>query len=222
MLEDGRIVADTGPQVITRTFEDVNTDNTDSGRNRADLPEKAPDDPLTKSDKSIVRSISQTRTTRKSASKEVNHYHDEERRDITSPEELEIGMNSPQELLDKIKNEFPENVKGKLMFYSNKSKGLICKEKVDEVSRLDCNGNLRTVTTHTRHEEETTEDELPEQHVPSALPDLSSPSHVEWPRSGDNVLVLPIAKEFGSRTATHPFSKSGSTFNGASPIYFEI
>lgn len=219
VLEDGRIVADTGPQVITRTTEDVNTENTEAGRNRADIPEEENDDSLSQSDTSVVRSITETRTTRKSASKEVNHYHDEERREITSPEELVIGMNSPQELLERIDNEFPEEIKGKLMFYSSKSKGLVCKEKVNEISRLDCNGNLRTVTTHTRHEEETTEDELPEQHVPSALPDLGSSGHAEWPQFGDNVLVIPISQKPCYKTAAHPSSKSGSSSNGAFSIH---
>ena len=213
VLEDGIIVADTGPQVITRTFEDVNTENKDCDRNHAGLSDGEELNSSCKLDASVVRSVSRTHTTRKSASKEVNHYHDEERRDITSPEELERAIKSPQELLDRIENEFPEELKGELMFYSSKSKAFVCKDKVNEICRLDCNGNLRTVTTHTRHEAETAEDELPEQHVPSDLPNLA-PGHADWPQFGGDVLVLPITQEPCNKNAAHPSSKSGPASKG--------
>lgn len=212
MLEDGKIVADSGPQVITRTLEDTNTENNDMGKNSAQLLVQGEPDLPCNSDPSVVRSVSRMRTTMKSASKEVNHYHDEERREITNPAELERGIKSPETLLEPIENEFPSEVKGELKFFSSKSKGVVCKEKVNEVSRLDDNGNLRTVTTHTRHEEETEDSELPDQNVPSKLPDLT-PDLTQCQRFVGDVVLLPITQEPCIKNSS-PSPKSWSTSNG--------
>jgi hypothetical protein len=143
----------------------------------------------------------------------VNHYHDEERREVTSAEELERGIKSPQDLLEKIENEFPDEIRGELMFYSSKSKDLVCQEKVNEVSRLDANGNLCTATTVTHYEEERSEDELPEHHAPRQLPDLdNSNDRVNTPLFDANVRIVPVlTQEPFTKTTTYSFLDSGSS-----------
>lgn len=161
-------------------------------------------------DDPVVRCSSRTRTTRRSAGKEVNHYHDEVRREITDAVELERGLANPQNLLDKIANEFEVTGKGGLTFYLNKSKEHVTKERVKEVSKLDVNGNIRTETTHTCMEEETTGEELPEQHVSPQLPRLLPPhtSSIEH-QTDTGAHVIPVTYEpFSHKNTTTSSSRS--------------
>lgn len=205
VLKDGEVVADTGPQIISRTLDDCHSEDIESGQNDASLPQN----PLALSipgcgDNNIVRCSSRTRTTRRSAGKEVNHYHDESRREITDAIELQKGLETPEDLLDKIENEFPVTVKGDLTFYSNKSKGYVTKERMNEVSKLDTNGNIRTQSTHTSIEQETTNDEVPEDCVSPQLPNIFPDQTLPLSSSAVGSIMIPVVREPSFRRQTRP------------------
>lgn len=199
VLEDGKIVADTGPQTITRTFEDQDNDNVENERSKGDFSDNDSDFDTMSQDEEIfdnqdenafkrrgikyhvdsdcpkhvslntlpvVRRVSNIRRKNKKASREVSHFHDEKLRDITDPEEVERALKSPADFLDKIDNEFIDDLSGhKLRFYSQKSKKVKEKDKVSEVSHLDPNGVIRTNTTRCHAIEEVSDEEMPESYA---------------------------------------------------------
>ena len=201
VLKDGCVVADTGPQVITRTLDESHTE---AGDDEASHPKWSDGEEL--ADPTIVRSVSRTRRTRRAASKEQRHYHDEERREVTDREELERGVSSPQDLLDQINNNFPDVIKGQLTFFSSKSKEVASQETVKEVSKLDSKGNIRTSTTLTRHQEEVAGDEVPESDVDvSYLPPWTQEPEPELLESvpSSDVFLHPITREPEPASAAH-------------------
>ena len=219
VLEDGKIIADTGPQVITRTVEDVVTENAENEGKHPKNDDSDDDDQWESEDDEtdiddevynneylqegqtgqsnqikgsmrrrlkhkkeydedkkgknyvsltsfpIVRRVNHIRRTRKRASREVSHYHDESLKDVTDPEEVQRALTSPETFLHPIDNEFPAEITGKLRFYSRMSKKIKEKDKVSEVSHLDPEGNLRVNTTRSRAIEEVSDEELPESYV---------------------------------------------------------
>lgn len=217
VLKDGEVIADTGPQIISRTLDDSHCEDVESGQNEASLPQSPELLCLPGiADDNVVRCSSRTRTTRRSAGKEVNHYHDESRREITDALELQKGLETPQHLLEKIENEFPVEVKGDLTFYSNKSKEYVTKERVNEVSKLDANGNIKTESTHTCLEQETTDDEIPEEFASLHLPQLVTGNTLAFQKSEEGAHIVPVAREpfphLETRTASQPVQLPGSKF----------
>lgn len=197
LLEDGKIIADSGPQVISRTFEDHKTENEEKtrGGNKSSnnlinnnqqilypslqYYNYSPSDaakvikrssslssPFIPLDSDpVIRETSTINRTEKSASKEIFHYSDHEIRELTSESDHQTAAESPADLLEPMDNVILNTIKGKLKFYSNKSKKLIQKDKITEKSRLDKDGNIRIQTTQSREEEHFSDEEIPEQYA---------------------------------------------------------
>lgn len=220
LLEDGKIIADTGPQVISRTIEDSKSEDIEKtrgkgGERNSSLPSDSEKSTVEESEESeeeiidltrpqivgspidgstivaipvksnpVVRKKSSIIKRDKSASKEVLHYSDSTIKDLNKPSDYKAAATNPNSLLEPMENDFLEKIKGKLRFYSNKSKRVKEKDKITEKSRLSEDGKIKVETTHSRATEELSDEELPEQYVDRSRlttgSDLNGNSH---PRS---------------------------------------
>ena len=196
LLEDGKIIADSGPQVVSRIFEDSKTENEEKTRggsiphqithpdhpspdhhpissspsspapgHRALSPKQQQQQLIPLESEPVIRETSTISRTEKSASREVFHYSDQEIKELTEASDYAKAQKDPNELLEPMDNVILNAIKGKLKFYSNKSKKLIQKDKITEKARLDQNGHVRIQTIQSREEEHFSDEEVPEQYA---------------------------------------------------------
>lgn len=212
LLEDGKIIADTGPQVISRTFEDSKVEDIEkvrgTGGKENTLPKSSEISSEPESEESEEEIIDLTRPhilgpnatgivaipvksnpvvekkssiikRDKSASKEVLHYSDSVIKDLNRPSDYKAAASNPNSLLEPMENDFLDKIKGKLKFYSNKTKKIREKDKINEKSRINPDGKINIETTHSKAIEEFSDEELPEQYVDKRQ--LKSPDSCHLP-----------------------------------------
>ena len=162
IMEDGKVIADSGPTVTTKTTEDQKSDESEDTKHRkladSDVPEKYRRDIGNQvvSEKTITHNIMRE-------AKEDNYqYHDESLRELEGKDIHRKAVEAPHELI-RIENEIPQVPRGKLVHFSSKGRKFNDRDEVQEVSRLNKEGMLSTETTQTHHHEEYEDDEVPEE-----------------------------------------------------------
>ena len=162
IMEDGKVIADSGPQVTTKTTEDQKSDEQEDTKHRmlgdSDVPEKYRKD----IGNQVIAEKTVTHNVTKEAKEENYQYHDESLRELDGPDIHRRAVEDPNKLIS-IENEIPAIPRGKLVHFSAKGRKTNDRDEILEVSRLGKDGLLNTETTQTQYHEEYEDDELPEQ-----------------------------------------------------------
>ncbi|XP_067135252.1 LOW QUALITY PROTEIN: uncharacterized protein [Centruroides vittatus] len=173
VLEDGKVIADSGPQISTRTKEDNRTEETEDTEHKT-VPEDHPEPGYVPVPGAVqvVSEKTETRQVMKETKEENMQLHDERIHELTGSEMHHMALTLPEDIpyIGGDPKQFP----GKLTHYSSRSNKVTDKDEIKEVSQLK-DGELTTETTRTHHHEETCDDEVPEDEVDGLpLPEMSA------------------------------------------------
>lgn len=178
IMEDGKVIADSGPQVTTKTKEDQKQEESENSNHKnvgdVDLP-PGPGYVAVPGGYQMVSEKTETHQSSREAKEENLQYHDESLKELSGLEIHRKALQSPNELINIDSDDSPDRPKGKLVHYSSKSHKINDSEEVKETSRLGRDGKVNTETTRTHHHEEFDDDELPEDDPTQfkALPEVS-------------------------------------------------
>lgn len=179
-MEDGKVIADSGPQITTRTKEDNKTEESENSSHKKNgEPDTRPGSGYVAipGTNQVVSEKTETNQTMREAKRECMQFHDESFEELTGYDIHKKALVAPNELIRIEDEDNKKKPKGKLMHYSSKSHKIMDKEEMKETSKLDRKGKMTTETTRTHHHEEVDDDELPENEVPpGALPEVSAVS----------------------------------------------
>lgn len=184
-MEDGKVIADSGPTVTTKTTEDAKSDESEDTKHRrlsdSEVPEKYRKD----IGNQVVSEKTVTHNVMREAKEENYQYHDESLRELEGKDVHRKAVEAPHELI-RIENELPQVPRGKLVHFSSKGRKVNDVDEIQEVSRLDKDGLLKTDTTQTQHHEEYEDDEVPEETQESQkhLTESTSRKQLEYNRPG--------------------------------------
>ncbi|UYV68393.1 hypothetical protein LAZ67_5004194 [Cordylochernes scorpioides] len=183
ILEDGKVIADTGPQVTTKTTED---NRTEESENRT-LQHKRSLDPGVVSEKTETHQVS------KEVKEENMRLHDESFQDMSPSVSIpflsvvredyhERAVLATQEdgLFVPVQRREP-----RLTHYSSRGQKVVDREEVQEVQEV-VGGELTTRTHRTHQHMEQHDDEVPQaEDADPVFPEMSSESSrsIEYPRS---------------------------------------
>lgn len=156
------MIADSGPQVTTKTTEDQKEDESEDTKHRrlgdSEVPEKYRKD----IGNQVVSEKTVTNNVMREAKEQNYQYHDESLRELEGKDIHRKAVEAPHELI-RIENEIPQIPRGKLVHFSSKGRKINDVDEIQEISRLDKDGLLKTDTTQTHHHEELEDDEVPEE-----------------------------------------------------------
>ncbi|XP_076364644.1 uncharacterized protein LOC143253925 isoform X2 [Tachypleus tridentatus] len=185
VYEDGRIIADSGPQITTKMTEDNRTEETENSghKNLGDDPghEAIPGVPR------VVSEKTETHQVMKESKEENMQLHNETFHELTGPEFHQKALMAPENSLFIAAEDEDQPYPGKVVHYSCRSQKVTDKEEVKEVSELK-DGEIITETTKTHHHEEQEDDEVPEDEVDeAALPEVSKETtrNIEYYKDDD-------------------------------------
>ncbi|CAN7987006.1 unnamed protein product, partial [Ixodes hexagonus] len=161
VLEDGKVIADTGPQITTRTKVDNKMEESEDTQHKRSGDDTVPDGyvPVPGSER-VVCEKTESHQVMKETKEENMKMHDENFKELRGPEEIHrmavmVPNESPLVGID------PDRFPGKLTHYSSRSKKVTDKDEVKEISEKK-DGEVTTQTTRTHHHEEVDDDEVPE------------------------------------------------------------
>ncbi|XP_074603846.1 uncharacterized protein LOC141857266 [Brevipalpus obovatus] len=185
LMEDGKVIADSGPQVITRTKEDQKTEESESNRKLKGDPDRPPGEGYEAlPGEQVFSEKFETHNTTREAKQENMQYHDESIKELSGYDLHRKALTAPNDLVKIDENELStDKPKGKLTHFSSKSKKFRDHEQVKETSKRDRDGTIATETVRTNHHEELDDDELPEDDGEiQALPEASRTREVHFQR----------------------------------------
>jgi len=170
LVEDGKVIADSGPQVTTRIKEDNKVEECEK--------EKAPKsrrgfeaiENATESGESSGGRVLGEKKEIQRVSREVREenmqYHDERLKELTGKDVHRRAVKAPHQLMT-IHDEHERHSKGaprgKMVHYSNKGKKYQDTDEILEVAKLAIDGSVTKEVKRTRHHEEFSEDEQPDE-----------------------------------------------------------
>lgn len=169
LVEDGKVIADSGPQVTTRIKEDNKVEECEKekapkNKNKFDAISNAPE-----CDSAIGRVLGEKKEIQR-VSREVREenmqYHDERFKELTGHDVHRRAIKAPHELItinDKKDSKYSTPPRGKMVHYSNKGKLYQDTDEILEVAKLAIDGSITKEVKHTHHHEEQREDELPDE-----------------------------------------------------------
>ncbi|KAG8190778.1 hypothetical protein JTE90_005814 [Oedothorax gibbosus] len=173
VLEDGRVVADSGPQISTKTKEDVRveeSENTEHKTTGDDPP--GPGYELVPGSAKVVSEKTESNQTMTETREENRQMHDENIKDLSGEEIHQRTIIAPDD--PSFGNSFGD-FRGKLTHFSSHTQKIVDKDEVKEVSELK-DGEISTETTRTHHHEEAYDDEVPEEEAEDGIPERSAES----------------------------------------------
>ncbi|XP_054166365.1 uncharacterized protein LOC128963865 [Oppia nitens] len=166
IMEDGKVIADSGPQVTTKTKEDQKQEESEHSNHKntgdTDTP-PAPGYKAVPGGNQVVSEKTETHNSSREAKEENIQYHDESYKELSGYDIHRKALQAPNELIQLDSDDSPNRSKGKLVHYSSKSNKINDCEEVKETSRVGRDGNVVTETTRTHHHEEFNDDEVPEE-----------------------------------------------------------
>lgn len=193
VMEDGKVIADSGPQITQRTKEDVKTEeleasNGKGGKGDVNSVDKFSEGYKALPGESVISEKVETRNTTREARQEQLQYHDESIKELTGYDIHRKALASPNELIQLDGGEIDsERPRGKLIHYAAKSKKFADREETREVAKKQRDGTITTEKTMTHQHEEVDDDELPEDQINlSSLPEASKETtkeiqyHKDW------------------------------------------
>ncbi|XP_054710297.1 serine/arginine repetitive matrix protein 4-like [Uloborus diversus] len=166
VLEDGRVVADSGPQVTTKTKEDTRVEESENTEHKT-TGDDAPGDGyvMIPGSAKVIREKTESNQTMTETREENKQMHDEHIRDLSGEEIHQRTIISPDDpSFGNSIGEFP----GKLTHFSSRSQKIVDKDEVKEISELK-DGEVTTETTRTHHHEEAYDDEVPEEEAEEGM-----------------------------------------------------
>lgn len=164
VMEDGKVIADSGPQVTTRTNEDNNQEEVEStSKKKNGDSNKAPGHGYIRvpGSEQVVSEKVETRSKTREAKQEQLQYHDEGLRELTGFEVHKKALVAPNDLIE-LREELDSGPKGNLTHYSSKTRKTCDKEEIKEIGKLHRDGERTNEVTRTLHHEECDDDEVPE------------------------------------------------------------
>lgn len=184
VMEDGRVIADSGPQVSSRTKEDEEKqeEESSSGRN----PTQSLPPPVLPSghirvpgSQSILHEVTSRKSTTKSNKVQNSQYHDEGLKELTGFEIHKKAICSPNDLIS-LSNAVSHDSapRGRLVHYSTNGRTLTDAEETREITKKDvATGESVTEVIKTFHNEEKIDDELPQNQIHLPLEEEFRESH---------------------------------------------
>lgn len=161
LVEDGKIIADSGPQVTTRIKEDNKVEECEkekTPRNKQAFRESL--DNVLGEKKEIQRVSREVR-------EENMQYHDERFKELTGRDVHQRAIRAPHELMtvqaDHDRYAKEDAPRGKMVHYSNKGKRYQDTDEILTVSKLAIDGSITKEEKRTRHHEEFSDDEKPDE-----------------------------------------------------------
>lgn len=178
VMEDGKVIADSGPQITTKTKEDQKKEESENThrKNTGDIdtpPKKGYT--LVPGSNQVHSEKTETHNSVREVKEENMQYHDESFKELTGFDVHQKALTAPNDLIKLDNNDILDPPRGKMVHYSSKGNKISDSEEVKEISKMGRDGSIETETTRTHHHEEVNDDELPEDGPESsALPHASA------------------------------------------------
>ena len=168
VMEDGKVIADSGPQVTSRTKEDATTEESEDSKKSIPPPTARPPAVLASGHirvpgtQTVLDETTSTRSKTKSSRVENAQYHDEDLKELTGFEVHKKAISAPNELISLSEAVAGSAPAGKLVHFSVNGQKVKDVEETKSSTRKDmATGESRTETTKTYHQEVHDEDESP-------------------------------------------------------------
>lgn len=166
VVEDGKVIADSGPQVTTRIKEDNKVEECEKEKapkhkGRFEALENAPEG--AESSGRVLGEKKEIQRVSREVREENMQYHDERFKELTGHDVHRRAIQAPHELItinDKNSHSAP---RGKMVHYSNKGKKYRDTDEILEVAKLAIDGSVTKEVKRTKHHEEFSEDEKPDE-----------------------------------------------------------
>lgn len=195
LVEDGKVIADSGPQVTTRIKEDNKVEECEKekqpkNKNKFDALESAPEggecSGRVLGEKKEIQRVS------REVREENMQYHDERFKELTGHDVHRRAIQAPHELITITDKDSRSAPRGKMVHYSNKGKQYVDTDEILEVAKLAIDGSITKEVKRTKHHEEFSEDEKPDEtgeaeelrHAPKV--ERSSRRHVDYVNDFDD------------------------------------
>lgn len=177
-MEDGKVIADSGPQVTSRTKEDATTEESEDSKKGLPPPSHRPPAVLPSGHirvpgtHTVLDESTSTRSKTKSSRVENAQYHDEALKELTGFEVHKKAISAPNELISLSDHVAGSAPVGRLVHYSVNGQKVKDVEETKSCTRKDwATGESRTETTKTYHQEVHDEDEAPNKSDFDAIPE---------------------------------------------------
>lgn len=169
LVEDGKVIADSGPQVFTRIKEDNKEEECE--KERQPKHNKGLTNALEYDSGKVLGEKRQITRVSREVREENLQYHDESLKELTGKDLHKRASKAPHELLTITGKNFStdEPPRGKVVHYSNKGKKYCDTDEVLEVSKLAIDGSVTKEIHRTKQHEEFSEDEKPDESEAEAL-----------------------------------------------------
>ena len=167
VMEDGKVIADSGPQVTSRTKEDVKTEETESSNkkgsgDRNKNPSIGDGYIRVPGSTNVINEKTEVKKTSKSSKNENLQYHDEGLKELTGFEVHKKAICSPNDLISLREDIDSGPVRGKLIHYSKSGKTVNDTEETKELKKRNAmDGATSVEVTKTYNHEEIDDSELP-------------------------------------------------------------
>lgn len=177
-MEDGKVIADSGPQVTSRTKEDATTEESEDSKKG--LPPAALRPPAVlpsghirvPGTQTVLDESTSTRSKTKSSRVENAQYHDEALKELTGFEVHKKAISAPNELISLSEHVAGSAPAGRLVHYTVNGQKVKDVEETKSCTRKDfATGESRTETMKTFHQEVHDEDEAPNDFEYDAIPE---------------------------------------------------
>lgn len=168
LVEDGKVIADSGPQVTTRIKEDNKVEECEKEKTPKNKSKFEALENATESGESSGRVLGEKKEIQR-VSREVREenlqYHDERFKELTGHDVHRKAIKAPHELITiNDKNSGHDSApRGKMVHYSNKGRKYQDTDEILEVAKLAIDGSITKEVKRTKHHEEFSEDEQPDE-----------------------------------------------------------
>lgn len=167
LVEDGKVIADSGPQVTTRIKEDnkveeCEKEKTPKNKSKFEALSNAPE--CGESTGRVLGEKKEIQRTTREVREENMQYHDERFKELTGHDVHRRAIQAPHELItitDKQAHSQPP--RGKMVHYSNKGKVYRDTDEILEVAKLAIDGSITKEVKRTKHREELSDTERPDE-----------------------------------------------------------
>lgn len=171
LMEDGKVIADSGPQVTTRIKEDNKVEECErekapKNKGRFEALEKAPESALgSNASGRVLGEKKEIQKVSREVREENMQYHDERFKELTGADVHRRAIQAPHELITihDDKSSSVHQPRGKMVHYSNKGKKYQDTDEILEVAKLAIDGSITKERKHTKHHEEFSDDEKPDE-----------------------------------------------------------
>lgn len=205
LVEDGKVIADSGPQVTTRIKEDNKVEECEKekapkNKGKFEAIENAPEG---ESSGRVLGEKKEIQRVSREVREENMQYHDERFKELTGHDVHRRAIQAPHELITITDKNSHAPPRGKMVHYSNKGKKYQDTDEILEVAKLAIDGSITKEVKRTKHHEEFSEDEKPDEtgeaealrHAPTVT--RSSRRHVDYVNDFDDTSTPSCSEDEG-------------------------